>query len=43
VFLTVHDDQDFMDAAEGAGASGYVLKCNLITHLTGALHHALRE
>jgi DNA-binding NarL/FixJ family response regulator len=43
VFLTVHDDRDFMDAAEGVGASGYVLKCNLLTHLVGALRHALTK
>lgn len=43
VFLTVHDDPDFMNAAEGAGASGYVLKSNLLTHLVGALRHALRQ
>jgi DNA-binding NarL/FixJ family response regulator len=42
VFLTVHEDQDFIDAAEGVGASGYVLKRNLITHLIRALRHALR-
>jgi DNA-binding NarL/FixJ family response regulator len=42
VFLTVHEDQDFMDAAAGVGASGYVLKRNLITHLIRALRHALR-
>jgi len=43
VFLTVHDDRDFMDAAEGAGALGYVLKSNLLTHLVGALRHALAK
>ena len=43
VFLTVHEDPDFMDAAEGVGASGYVLKRNLLTQLGGALRHALRE
>ena len=43
VFLTVHDDPDFMSAAEGAGASGYVLKRNLCTQLAGALRHALLE
>lgn len=41
VFLTVHEDSDFKDAAEEAGASGYVLKCNLGTHLVEALRHAL--
>lgn len=43
VFLTVHEDQDFRNAAHGVGSSGYVLKCNLLTHLVGALHHALHE
>jgi CheY-like chemotaxis protein len=43
VFLTVHEDPDFMDAARAAGASKYVLKCNLLTHLIEALHDALRE
>ena len=43
VFLTVHEDQDFMDAAKGAGGSEYVLKRNLRTHLGAALWHALRE
>ena len=35
--------RDFMDAAESVGASGYVLKHNLLTHLVGALRHALRQ
>lgn len=43
VFLTVHEDPDFIHAAEGVGASGYVFKRNLLTHLVGALQHALRE
>ena len=29
MFLTAHDDPDFLDAAESVGASGYVLKHNL--------------
>jgi DNA-binding NarL/FixJ family response regulator len=41
VFLTVLDDQDFMDAAKCAGGSEYVLKRNLRTHLVAALWHAL--
>ena len=41
VFLTMNEDRDFMDAAEGMGASGYVLKRNLRTHLIDALRHAL--
>ena len=41
VFLTAHEDQDFRAEAEGLGASGYVLKSNLLTQLAGALRHAL--
>jgi DNA-binding NarL/FixJ family response regulator len=41
VFLTVNEDPDFRDAAEGVGASGYVLKRNLCTDLAGALRDAL--
>jgi DNA-binding NarL/FixJ family response regulator len=43
VFLTVHEDQDFMDEAKVAGGSGYVLKRNMRTHLAAALWHALRR
>ena len=43
VFLTMHEDPDFMSAAEGAGASGYVFKRNLLSDLAVALRHALRE
>ena len=43
VFLTVHDDPDFRNAAAGAGASGYVLKCDLLANLVEALRRALRE
>jgi DNA-binding NarL/FixJ family response regulator len=41
VFLTVHEDPDFITAAAGVGGSGYVLKCNLCTQLVAALRHAL--
>ena len=43
VFLTVHEDQDFIDEAARAGASGYVLKRNLFTQLASALRHALHD
>jgi DNA-binding NarL/FixJ family response regulator len=43
VFLTVHEDPDFIDAAEGAGASGYVFKRNMLSHLAGVLRHALHS
>lgn len=42
VFLTVHEDQDFVDAAFGAGASGYVTKSHLATDLVPAIQEALR-
>jgi DNA-binding NarL/FixJ family response regulator len=37
VFLTVHDDKDFVDAAFAAGASGYVVKSNFVTDLVPAI------
>jgi DNA-binding NarL/FixJ family response regulator len=37
VFLTIHDDSDFVKAAMGAGGSGYVLKSRLGTDLKRAL------
>ena len=43
VFLTMHEDQDFIDATERAGSSGYVLKRNMFTELVPALRHALDE
>jgi DNA-binding NarL/FixJ family response regulator len=43
VFLTMNEDPEVAEAAEGAGASGYVLKRNLCTHLIAALRHALRD
>lgn len=42
VFLTVHEDQDFVDAALNAGASGYVTKSHLTTDLVPAIHEALQ-
>jgi DNA-binding NarL/FixJ family response regulator len=41
VFLTVHEDQDFVAAALSAGASGYVTKSHLTTDLVPAIHEAL--
>jgi DNA-binding NarL/FixJ family response regulator len=41
VFLTVHEDEDFVDAAFAAGASGYVTKADLTTDLVPAIHEAL--
>ena len=41
VFLTVHEDTDFVDAAMSAGALGYVLKPCLATDLVPAIWRAL--
>ena len=40
VFLTVHADQDFVRAALGAGAVGYVLKSELASDLLPCLKQA---
>lgn len=41
VFLTVHDDPDFVRAALGTGASGYVIKSQMATDLTDAMRAAV--
>ena len=41
VFLTVHEDRDFVDAAFSAGASAYVTKSQVTTDLIPAIHEAL--
>ncbi len=41
VFLTVHDDQDFVSAAVGAGGSGYVVKSRMSTDLVTAIRAVL--
>jgi DNA-binding NarL/FixJ family response regulator len=41
VFLTVHDDPDYVRAARAAGALGYVVKCRLASDLLPALREAL--
>ena len=41
VFLTVHEDCDFVNAAMGAGGSGYVLKSRLSTDLIPAINAVL--
>ena len=41
IFLTVHEDQDFVAAAFSAGASGYVTKSHLTTDLVPAIREAL--
>ncbi len=37
IFLTVHEDIDFVKAAFDIGASGYVFKSNITTDLTRAI------
>jgi DNA-binding NarL/FixJ family response regulator len=41
VFLTVHEDMDFVDVALSAGAYGYVIKSYLATDLVFAIRRAL--
>jgi DNA-binding NarL/FixJ family response regulator len=41
VFLTVHDDSDYLREGLSIGALGYVIKDNLLTDLSHALHEAL--
>jgi len=40
VFLTVHDEADFVTAARAAGGLGFVLKPRLADDLTVAVHEA---
>jgi DNA-binding NarL/FixJ family response regulator len=41
IFLTVHEDADFVSAALSAGASGYVIKSQLSTDLIKAISEAM--
>ena len=41
VFLTIHNDRDFVGAALTAGASGYVLKSHMSSELIPALNAVL--
>jgi DNA-binding NarL/FixJ family response regulator len=41
VFLTMHEDRDYVAAALSAGASGYVTKARLTADLVHAIHEAL--
>ena len=41
IFLTVHEDLDFVNAALGAGGSGYVIKSRLNTDLLPAIRSVL--
>ena len=40
VFLTVHEDREFVDAAQALGGLGYVVKARLGTDLMRAVHEA---
>ena len=42
VFLTIHEDRDFVAAALSAGATGYVTKRRLSTDLVFAIQQALK-
>jgi DNA-binding NarL/FixJ family response regulator len=42
VFLTIHEDQDYVAAAFAAGALGYVIKGHLCTDLVPAILEAMR-
>jgi|SRR5215471_14002582 len=42
IFLTVHDDQDYVEAAFSVGAQGYVLKPRLATDLIPAIKWVLQ-
>lgn len=41
IFLTVHEDPDFVRAALDAGALGYVVKSRVVTDLSPAIRAAL--
>ena len=41
VFLTVHEDPDFLRAALETGALGYVVKSRMASELSGAIRGAL--
>ena len=41
VFLTVHSEEEFLKACVAEGASGYVLKSRMKTHLIPAIEAAL--
>jgi len=41
VFLSVHEDPDYVRAAMDAGGAGYVAKAQLVSHLVPAIRQAL--
>jgi DNA-binding NarL/FixJ family response regulator len=42
IFLTVHEDPDFIEAAFSAGASGYVFKSHVASDLVAAVRDAFQ-
>jgi DNA-binding NarL/FixJ family response regulator len=42
IFLTIHQDQDYIEAAFSAGAAGYVFKSRIATDLIPAIKGVLR-
>ena len=42
IFVTIHEDRDFIAAAFSAGATGYVTKRRLSTDLVFAIQEALK-
>ena len=42
VFVTVHEDQDYIQAAFSAGASGYVFKSRMASDLIPAVQGAMQ-
>lgn len=42
IFLTIHEDQDFIAAAFSAGAMGYVTKRRLSTDLVSAIQEVMK-
>jgi DNA-binding NarL/FixJ family response regulator len=43
IFLSVHEDPDFVNAAMGAGGSGYVVKSRVATDLCSAVDAVLSD
>jgi DNA-binding NarL/FixJ family response regulator len=43
VFLTVHEDPDYLRAALQSGGAAYVIKARLATDLIAAIHQALAD
>ncbi len=43
IFLTIHEDPDFLSEALSTGAIGYVVKSHLASDLIHAIHEALAD